>query len=347
MSYQYPNHWVVGNSNNPFGDSKSEQQEVMSVDDAPKVLWVPMLLPIEAVFPYWGYPQTYYDYGFDAHGNAWPSTPSTTGGIPNTEEQEESLQNDQTADDAAADDEDEGAPAESCSGSAEQSDSFSDASTDVGDGDDIADDFEEEVKTPKQVVHVQAPARPSLFMKLSRQQRVDQLRRVIDEYCELEFDSVEATSQEALALRMLTILKSLSESATFHGEQGRSQEKRLCLLGFGRDDENAIKDVARRAQVFCEERLFRSAFDVLKEVAPRFKGESLPARSEESGEDMEAMKQRRLEKRQRQRKERCVQRAADRADRAAQRCTSASSSSATAAPSCKPPSSTYMKWSRK
>jgi hypothetical protein len=218
-------------------------------------------------------------------------------------------------------------PPTQCSNSADRADSLSDASTDVGEGDDIAEDFEEEC--PKQVERMEANERPCMFAKLSREQRVDQLRRVVDEYCALEFDSVDATSQEGLACRMLAVLKSLSEATTFHGEQGISRERRLVLLGLDQKDEDAITDVVGRAQSFCETRCFRNAFSVLREVIPRFGGKAAPARDEVScSDDIEAMKLRRLEKRQRQRNERRVQRADERADRAAQRRQSASSSAA-------------------
>lgn len=352
MSYQY---------SSPFSEHKLENQEVLPVDDAPNVVWMPMLVPVEAFFPNWGYvPQMLYDHGvpqMEEHlDNAWPAD----------EDDQETAQP---------------APAESCSASADASDSFSDASTDVGDGDDIAEDFEEEAKHPpvndSTEVDAAAAKRPSLFVKLSRQQRVDQLRRLIDEYCTLDFDSVDVTSQEGLAFRMLTMLKSLSESTTFYEDEGRSQEKRLYLLGLGQDDEDAITDVVSRTQVFCEQRSFRNAFDVLKEVAPRLSGNasvactpvsiekveelasptsgaSVAASSHMSTEEIEAMKQRRLEKRQRQRQERRVQRASDRADRAAQRGTTLSGGAAVTTPQsrypnpgCQPHNGASMKWGRR
>jgi len=337
MSYEYPSQWMNG-------DSKLENEEISPVEDVPKVMWVPMLVPVEAFYQYWGYPQqAFYEYTVESSGYPLPATATTPSASSSSDKKEEINDDAQPA---------EAAPAVSCSASADNSDSFSDASTDVGDGDDIADDFDEE---PKQVEIVEAPRRQFLFAKLSREQRVDQLKRVTDEYCALEFDSVDATSQGGLALRMLTILKSLSESATFHGDQGRSQEKRLFLLGLGQDDENAIKDVVQRAQVLCEGRLFRTAFDVLQEVAPRLSDNSLPApapgqmsggEGQMSGEEIEAMKQRRLEKRKRQRGERRVQRADDRADRASQRCTGSGSSSAAASSSCIPHKGASATWSR-
>lgn len=327
MAYQYPGAWFVGDGNN--GNAKLQHQDGLQGDDAPTVIWMPMLVPVENVFPQWGYLQTFYDYGVDAHGTVWPPLPTLTDMPPNLE-------------DVRRPDEVAG----SCSASADHSDSFSDASTDVGDGDDIADDFEEEARHSsfqrfRQVDSAAAPQRPVVCIQISRRQRVDQLRRVIDEYCALEFDSVDATSQEALACRMLTVLKSLSEATTFHGEEGRCKEKRLHLLGLGECDEDAIRDAIHCAQAFCDKRAFRDAFRVLKQEAPRLSGEASPSprsmapqlsgeasslpRSMTS-EEIKAMKQRRLEKRQRQRQERCVQRAEDRQNRTAQRCCSASSS---------------------
>jgi len=316
MSYQNSRQWVVDNNNNPMDGSKCEHQETLPDHATPKVVWVPMLVPVEAVFPYWVYPQTFYDYDLNVQANMWPAPLTST---------KSSGGNAQAADH-------DDVPAAQCStASADQSDSLSDASTDVGEGDDIAEDFEEE--SPKQVDRIEAHERPSMFAKLSREQRVDQLRRVIDEYCALEFDSVDSTSQGGLACRMLAILKSLSDSTTFHGEQGCTRERRLVLLGLDQNDEDAITNVVGRAQSLCEERSFRKAFAVLKEVIPRFGGKAAPALSEVSSEDIEAMKLRRLEKRQRQRNERRVQRADDRADRSAQRCPSVSSGPGA---SCKP-----------
>jgi len=330
MSYQYPSPWFAGNGNDALGDAKLQHQDVLSVDDAPTVIWMPMLVPVENVFPHWGYPQIFYHHGPDAHTTTWPLSQISTDVLPNLEDVERPDDNVE--------------PAGSCSSSADLSDSFSDASTDVGDGEDIADDFLEEarhssIRSFRQVVSVAAPERPIFCLKLSRQQRVDQLRRVIDEFCALEFDSVDATSQEALACRMLTVLKSLSESTTFHGEEGRCKETRLHLLGLGKDDEDAIRDAVDGAQALCDKRSFRDAFKVLKHMAPRLSGGALPSPESVTSEEVEAMKQRRLDKRQRQRQERRVQRAADRSNLTAQRCCSASS---TAAASCQAPDVTCM-----
>lgn len=161
------------------------------------------------------------------------------------------------------------APAEQCR--ATEDDVNSDASTDVGD-DELAELSEAEIEVINTegralVNKSPTPARRSL-PKLSRQQRVDQLERVVDEFCSLDFDSVDASAQGGLTLRMLVILKSLNESATYYEEQGRSEEKRFLLLGLNADDEAAITGIVRRAEIHCEARLFRAAFDVLREVVP-------------------------------------------------------------------------------
>merc|ERR1712139_131992 len=153
-----------------------------------------------------------------------------------------------------------------------------------------------------------------------------------------------ASSQGSLVLRMLTILKSLNDTTTFHGEQGRSEEKRLFLLGLNQDDENAIKNIASRAEGLCERRSFRSAFDVLREAAPRLRGELLTVSKQMSPEEIEAMKLRRLEKRQRQRQERRVQRAADRVERCSRRPKAAPQESCSSTDTWHPPRKANSSW---
>jgi hypothetical protein len=337
MSYQHFSHWTVCNSNTSVHDDKYVHHEALSVDEAPNMVWMPVLMPVQAFHPYWAYPAASHDHG--AYGQVTTS-PSQSAPADEGLAVEERQQHAQPA------------PA-SCNAAGD--DALSDASTDVGEGDDMADDFEEDMaedlnaptKAFKKVDATPMPQRPSLFATLSRQQRVDQLKRVVDEFCTSDFDSVDSTSQGGLVCRMLTTLKSLKETATFHGENGQTREKRFSLLGLDQDDEDAITDVVNRAQDLCEERCFRKAFAVLKEGAPRLTGTLMPATTERHDinteaseapeevapqprhetpahcemipEEIEAMKQRRLEKRQRQRGERRVQRAADRADRAALR----------------------------
>lgn len=332
MSYQFPassadyEHW-------------SQHQNMPPGANVPGVMiWVPVLVPV------WEYPKTSETQDGESDSQGEPSANSAIN---------------------AAD----------CQEASGNSDSYSDASTDVGDDDDLDDECEEEVQPgeveqPNCNVPLQCsrseelPRRHRLFVKLSREQRVEQLKRVADEFNGLDFDAVDASSQGALVLRMLTILKSLSESTAFHDSQGRHEEKRLSLLGLSEHDEDAMKCSIDPAEKMCEARLYRGAFDTMKEIRPLLQGqarqdcmhsalaetaaaespseskrataaatEGQPTKEMMSSADLEAMKQRRLEKRQRQRQERYEQRGADRALRSAQRyrpprTTSSSSSSA-------------------
>lgn len=313
-TYQYPT---------LLPDGESNSQDVASAfGNAPQVFWVPVLVP------YWGSPQSLYDYRGEQTGGEWKPpggeqmAPVTDFALPpaSCHDSEDSWQ-------------------ASCHGTAgDTSDAFSDASTDVGEDDDLADLREEDMglqpdEDSSPVNAIEAPATPCFFAKLDRQQRVEQLKRVTDEFCALDFDSVDASSQEALVRRMLTTLKSLSESTSFYAEEGRLQMKRMLLLDLGEGDEDAIKEVTGRAEHLCEARSFRAAFAVLQEVAPQLRGNPLPvSKLPMSAEEIEAMKQRRLEKRQRQRQERRVQRVAVRTDRPPSRFKGAptSSSSCTA-----------------
>jgi len=245
-------------------DSWPKEDLLSETTDSNAVVWVPVLVP------FWEYhiPNSFsYDDEFSLQ-NAAPYTGVGEGqftdmGLPY-----------QTLTQAE--------PSASCHASADttESDTKSDASTDVGDDDDVndaLDDCDEELghdspQAPREV----EPQRRPFFAKLNRQQRVDQLRRVTDEFCALNFNSVDASSQGAVSLRMLTILKSLRESSVFHDAQGKCEEQRLSLLGLGMEDEKAINDVICRAEESCENRLFRIAFDALQEVAPRLCRVTLP-----------------------------------------------------------------------
>jgi len=201
-----------------------------------------------------------------------------------------------------------------CAGTLQVSDTCSEASTDVGgdlmnDGE-HDDDCEAEVALNSAIEHQQlqsqaAPSRPR-FSKLSRQQRADQLQRVVDEFCAMDFDSVDASCQEGLVRRMMTTLKSLKESTIFHEGEKRLEETRFSLLGLGHVDADVINEATGRAEKLCEGRLFRAAFAILKELQPRVRGEVLPASKHPSTEEAE----RRLQKRLRQREERREQRKA-------------------------------------
>lgn len=338
-------------------EESSTQDKAPALENTPSVVWMPMLVPYwqvsqayaqsgshawrypqplyslhhdatENVQPgdmtldhmrqsyYWGYPQPYAGpfYGVeDGNRDAADSKPASVAGKTSENDDQQALPE----------------SSDSCQAAGE-SDTHSDASTDVGDDDEVGDlieDCEEDVGlNPSEDSLVtrcqeEAPKRGfagySLFPKVSRRQRVDQLNRIIDEFCELEFDAVDASSQGGLVLRMLTILKSLRESASFYDEQGRMEEKRTSLLGLSIEDEKKICSVISQAQDACEGRLFRDAFDALKRVAPVLHRETAQPQKM-SVEEVEAMKQRRLEKRMRQRQERRVQRAADKTNRIAQ-----------------------------
>lgn len=208
-----------------------------------------------------------------------------------------------------------------CQATSAVSDNCSDASTDVGADDledrELVDDLDGEGRNV--YVHiVQSRPRP-IFPNLSRQQRIEQLRRVVDEFCSLDFHSVDASSQGGLVLRMLTILKSLRESTVFYGESGRSEEQRMSLLGFGKSVEAAIHEATQRAETLCEGRMFRAAFDTLRQLAPRLSGDQKLQAMPMSTEEVEAMALRRLQKKQRQRQDRREQRATDRAKRSTNR----------------------------
>lgn len=205
-----------------------------------------------------------------------------------------------------------------CAATLQVSDTCSEASTDVGgdlmnDGE-HDDDCEAEVELNSAIEHRQvqsqaAPSRPR-FSKLSRQQRADQLQRVVEEFCAMDFDSVDASCQEGLVRRMMTTLKSLKESTIFHEGEKRLEETRFSLLGLGHADADVINEATGRAEKLCEGRLFRAAFALLKELQPRVRGEVLSASKHPSTEEAEAMAQRRLQKRLRQREERREQRTA-------------------------------------
>jgi hypothetical protein len=209
----------------------------------------------------------------------------------------------------------------SCETSVENSDSYSDASTDVGDDDDIVDLCEDDSATPSvEVSHMlqsDTPCSRPCFRKVTRQQRFEQIRRIAEEFCNLEFESVDASCQEALVLRMMTILKSLNEKTTFDGECGRAEVKRLCLLGLDQRDEDSIKDTIYHAEKLWVTRKFHASYEVLKQIAPKLRCKlSLTSKKRATPEEIEAMKLRRLQKRQRQRQERRDQRNAERAQRA-------------------------------
>jgi hypothetical protein len=204
-------------------------------------------------------------------------------------------------------------PADSCEAAARQYDVGSDASTDVGeDEEDRSDLLDLEADEPAPARHVHE--RPS-FLKASRQQKIAQSKRVVDEFANLEFDSVDASSQQSLVMRKLVLLKSLTDTTVHYSGRSRIEETRISLLGLHKD-EAALDEITFRAQQLCEVRQFRAAFNVLQEAIVRIYAE---ARTQMSAEEIEEMSLRRLQKRQRQREERREQRREDRKERSAQK----------------------------
>lgn len=214
----------------------------------------------------------------------------------------------------------DGALFATCGRASANADDCSEASTDAGtdegrEHDNMEDSDAEEVQTAvhwhRRTQAAAIPTRPRL-PKVSRQQRIDQLNNIVDEFCALDFDAVDASCQEGVARRMLVVLRSLEELVTFNGHGGRSEESRFSLLGVAPHDQQAINVIACRAQQLCDARRFREAFRILREAGPRIRG-----RSQRNPEDADAMAARRLLKRQRQRQERREQRASERRERAA------------------------------
>jgi hypothetical protein len=299
-------------------------------------VWVPVLIP------FWGYPTTVDASDIHYKPLALDARQHTA-----AQGDEEIHRTEPVVEDASIASNPESRADASCDTSANNSDSYSDASTDVGDDlgddDDVVDDLFEATVGPapaecaQAVQSVAASSRPCLFAKVNRQQRAEQVRRVVEEFCSLEFDLVDVSCQEALVLRMMTILKSLSERTTYVGEHGCSEAAtRFDLLGLSQDDEDAMKSVICHAEKLWTTRSFHAAFDVLKQVVPKLRGQSIEEGSLEwnqnmrpeevevhsekmSPEEIEAMKLRRLEKRQRQRQERREQRNAERVVRSTQR----------------------------
>lgn len=200
----------------------------------------------------------------------------------------------------------------------------SEASTDVGDEDeDIegraehGEDSETETTTdiPKGAGRLRADSSASsrpVLAKVERHQRIGQLMKVVDEFCTLDFDAVDASAQSGLVLRMLAVLKSLRVPVVFYSISGeRHQQRRYALLDILEDDMLMFDDLVKGAEQLCEKRGFRQAFNLLKEARPRLRNER-PDRVDAADDTEEAMAQRRLEKKQRQRKERTEQRRLER-----------------------------------
>lgn len=164
----------------------------------------------------------------------------------------------------------------------------------------------------------EATGRPR-FAKVDKQQRLNQLANIVEEFCTLDFNSVDAVSQEAVVLRMLALLKCLIETTSFYEHDVHHAAARLSLLDISEADQKFCADVVGCAQKFCGNRNFRQAFDVLRHARPRLLGKDGPPTPEQDG-DAEALQAlRRAQKRQRQRQERREARAMERARRSAAR----------------------------
>jgi len=107
------------------------------------------------------------------------------------------------------------------------------------------------------------------FARANRDQRIQQLLRTIQEFCNLEFHAVDPSEQMALTLRMLVILKSLSSIETFWTEDGvKHREVRHVLLGIGDHVMRFLASAAARAEHLCNERCFQDAYATLCHVRP-------------------------------------------------------------------------------
>lgn len=205
-----------------------------------------------------------------------------------------------------------------CSSSEHDEDHNSDASTDVGDEAQLCldDDSEDEAALAPHCQASQVLARPS-FLKVDQAQRIEQLKRVVDEFCTLDFDAVDASSQEGVAMRRLTLLKSLKEPTVYYSENQRFEQTRLALLGLD-NLASTLDQITVQGEQLCESRHFRSAFEALEEAVPHLGGKTM-ASKQLNDEEVEAMKFRRAQRKQRQRAERREQRSDARAERSAQR----------------------------
>jgi hypothetical protein len=125
--------------------------------------------------------------------------------------------------------------------------------------------------SPREEEQVQKPgarnARPT-FDRPTREKRVQQIKKVVDEFMGLNFDEVKAEEQPGLVLRMQSILKSLASSDVYWHGKAKFEEPRYALLGFCEDDMYAIGDRIRKADKSSEKRQFREAFGSCSEAKP-------------------------------------------------------------------------------
>jgi len=212
----------------------------------------------------------------------------------------------------------------------------SEASTDVG-TDDEANveeqlDSEAEGSAPRiadePAANINLPMQSAAwrgFKRSTRDVKTRQIAKIVDEFCILDFDAVDASAQSALVLRMLSELKSLDSVAVFYDEENgeRHEESRHVLLGLNFDDVVRLKETALNADELCNLRQFRRAFDVLAQLRPRLlsKARWVMASATQQAKDLEAMALRRQHRKQRQRQERKEQRTLERSTRAEARIT--------------------------
>jgi hypothetical protein len=210
------------------------------------------------------------------------------------------------------DGEDDVPPRESCRAAAEPNDAGSEVSTDFGEDEDDRDDLlgSDVEQDAANAQNIELAPRRQCFPKVTRLQRIEQLKRIVNEFASLEYDTVDALSQGSLVMRQLALLKSLGGRSTFYSEDALCEESKLSLLGLQEYTE-VFEEIASRAHHLCEYRQFRSAFNVLHKAVFHMQ--------RAAREQWEAMQARRMEKRQRQREERREQRREDRKNRSAQR----------------------------
>lgn len=127
---------------------------------------------------------------------------------------------------------------------------------------------------------VEAPANASrpMFARMSRKQRLQQIRKAMDEFLSLEFDAVSPEEQGGLAQRMLATAKSLATKDVYWNAEGdRVEEERYEFLGLQEADMYAIGQHVKKAVKYCEKRSFRKVYDTLCQVRPWIHGGDLSA----------------------------------------------------------------------
>mmetsp|Transcript_5885 Transcript_5885/g.14054 ORF Transcript_5885/g.14054 Transcript_5885/m.14054 type:complete len:445 (-) Transcript_5885:122-1456(-) len=157
-------------------------------------------------------------------------------------------------------------PRSACSTMAPPSECGDELPAAVGLGDDS------EGEDPSEVV--EAPKRPQ-FARITKEQRLQQIHRTLDEFLELNFDQVEAEQQGGVVHRMLATLKSLASADVFWTDGKRSEVDRYVLLGLEEDDMYAIGDIVKKADKLSEKRAYRKAFEALEKAKPWLQGGDL------------------------------------------------------------------------